>query len=1075
VPRARRASACTPFIHAPRAPSTRTSPRQVARLPGYLSALTSVIDNAGLPKGIRLAAALSLKRATMDWSEDSPEVQAENRAEFGRPDLYSEEEKSGVRNSLVRLAVGLSDRPLINALADSLRLIARQDFPTAWPGLLPSLLTPLAGRSGVGACITALHLSHALLKQYEMKSWDEASQGRGPGDIASSALLPALAVMGTSLAAGEPSAEAGTAMSLVLKCYYRAMHLAFPNYAATRTPASVQAWVSLCLAVMAKPAPQVADPEARADSPWWHVKKWAMTVLARFAEAWADPSDYRRLGKGKGAVEAKASAKLLRDSLVPGEILPAVLSILKASVEESGWASPRVVHASLTLISSGLQSKACSQLLTPLLPWLAGVALPSVLTLTAVDVALFEEDPAGWLDGEEDFVGSWYDPRRTADALLKDMMERKAHRTLVQPVLEAFIGRAFAGGALPAKEVALRLLALLSRTWRYSKAHRRQLSATLAAHVTPDMSPPAPPILRIRAVRTWSSFMASDAIDGPSKAHVAGVLLAALNDGHEGVRMSAALALADAVKLSDDVRAAVRPHLSALLTGLFAQLDGLGHETLVDLVDSLVETYIDEAPDMAGPLAQRLSSLFLPLFASVEDGTAEDEDTASMMAGTVLETVCKVMDSLGEEGAVERRATAITHVLPEVWRLLDVTLPPVGAAAAALGRKDGAAQTAFQDFLDISTSLFTLAIRALGADVCTCEPAWALLTRLCALIGGECVAWIEDACAPIDAMLDFGRARFAAAGSSAPGDPIDSLLGMLSAVEAPNGGEDSDRVLGTRLAVSSLWHVWRTPGGARLAASLVPLYATGLTSSRTSSALSACSGVLCMSLLVWPAATVQALGACPGGALAVLPQVLARVEASTRLMDLKVSALGLAELLRACTTPGAEGSALAASLAPLLPSLLERAVGAAAGEDRARLDAAAKKALEAAEALEDEDAANSEAGEEEEDGEDEEIEDDGEEGGGEGEGDGEGEDEYDWDDDEEEEKRNDATPCDHVSTHLLIAEVVAALGRMPGAQDLQARVAPESMRQLSALLAKAADERAAGGVLAALGPAPVAP
>ena len=822
-----------------------------------------------------------------------------------------------MRQNFIAFTVSQSgSAPILNALSDVFKNVAKHDYPGLWPSIDAEVREGLAS-GDVPRTLVTLRLMHALARFYSMRHFCEAMDGLSPMAGLFQATMGVLLPLARFLLAGQDSAAAAEGLALCLKVYYRGVEYRFCDYPAVCDKDTSAAWLALCLDVLRKELPpppatgaaapgafaSPADANDRAEWAPWKAKKWAGRVLLRMARKWT-PGELEREGDeeaaaeaayavaGAGAVarsgeaiqrasEARARARALpaarafKASVAPAAVGLVLQQLLAWSASASGagegaaWLSPALRCIYMGLIEEASAFKSVWVPLRPHMPQLIQVILPAALRPTAADLEDLEEDPESWLLEQGDVMAMHADPRHAAECLLRQLLEtrKKTCMPLLVGLLQSALGAyaAAAPGARDAlhKDAVLRMLCAAAEYVRRSKAVVGMLQALLVVHVSPDLAPGAPTILRVRALQTWATFVGSKMIAKEAKVGVCSALVACMGDSVLAVRQTACIALAPFLASSKACRVALRPHIVHIVRQLFTLLNEMGLDGVVTTVQVIADNYHAELLELAGPIAQAIGALASRLMRAAIDGD-EDNQAASEEAAMAAEGCCQiikiVVDKLqappgpgphasplwAEGAAVLRR-----DVVPHVWQLLESMLD--------VEKGDG------NEFLDEALAITFSLYDALELELCQCPAAWSMFVRIQRYIARHAAddvsAWSSVCDAAIAAAGPFGRFH-----GPDPATGLDAADELIQCIEAVEQSHSEDACETAARVVLSLLHYCR--GGLdRVLQRIVAIYSAGMLEGKTESYLRVASSVLAMCLQYNAGAAVGYMLTLPAGVL----------------------------------------------------------------------------------------------------------------------------------------------------------------------------------------------------------------
>lgn len=991
-----------------------------------------------------------------------------------------------VRSHIISTVIQHRETPVLNALADTFRFLAKHDYPDRWPDMHDVLLSHL--KSGdPHRTLCSLRLIRACLYEWELKSRCPQSS------MLCGHVMPTVQYLTTMLVDGNHNTiEAANAILVAFKAYNSMIkyNLLYTTYSCKED--TVIAWCGLANKLLQKqlpepgqagePAGQPADPDARQEWPWWKCKKWALRA-AYFLSIQESADEDEDDAAGKNRV-----VQLFRMSIAP-LFVETILGLLIASARGGAWVSPKVKLYAMRFMQQASDYGSVWRPLKPHINTLITEVLAGVLRPTADDMREYAEDGIGWVQSRSNIFEMYSDHRNAADALLIDLVAHRGKQVL--PIIEGYIGSTFQTyAAAPAasrdfasKEVAMRMLGLLNgeiRRGKKGKASKAALESMLVQHVTPEIGGSTVGILAVRAIETWAVYTDSDDISEASKVASLQAILHCLHHQDVPVRFAAAQALSSYLAGCEQALAVVEPYLLPIIKLLFDMLDEVGVDDVVTTISTLVMAFEAHLPSLAPQLLAKLSETFASMVSELEESDSEEVD---MAAEAVLHVVYNVVSLLVEQDQID---LLVGPCLPPVWIILGLVFDDGSGSSSSDDEEKGSGLTL--EFFAIGSDIATEVFNAIGARAASVQTAWDLAARMLRVFMEHAEDYASTFCAPLSTLVAYGPARLAGPDPTTGVDYLQLVVQVAQAVEKQ--ADDEDRSIVSKLIITTL-HFGRGIVD-RAIAPLVDLYAPALPKAKTVFGKRACVLVLSACLQYNPLLTLQALAAkgieftatTLAYLLASCQEVASKTKSTSRggggddengqvepvlhkSVDIKVTLLGLATLLQA-VAQGAVPPQLARAdvlvdfiKAALL--LLQREGESAAREAKEIEEHKDRKAARRAKAESGNDGADDDD-EEEEEGDDADSYDH----------DGDGPYMEDADDLFEDEHDDDtSTPLDHVNSLLYVEEAVRALGASPSVGPaVQAAMPPQVMAAVSQLVTAAADLRAKGAVTGKLGPAP---
>ena len=620
--------------------------------PGHVVVLFRLCADTSLPTDpqLRQAAVIRMKNIIQRrWT-----VRPQRKGEPELPAL-PEEDKALVRNNLGEALIFAP--PLIRSqLGLCVRCIAYSDYPEQWPGLLDAIVTNLA--SGDQQRLAGgLFTLRVLAKTYEF----QREEKRVPLHAIVDATFPRLVALLDALLAQPPNAEYAELALLATKVMWSVTQLALPPL--LLDPKLMDGWFSTLTNLLEQPLPAGAPDDADEASKWppWKVKKRVAGILHRIVQRHGNPS---RKPEGPNADALSVFATHFQASS-SARCLQACLRVLGQAAPGSAVAvPPRVLTLCLNYVDESIKFKVSYQLLKPqLLPLFTNVIFPR-LCFDDADAERWEEDATEFVCREFDVIEEFYSPRAAARTLLLTLTEKRPKDCLHQILSSCSeVLAASAGSADPAaarqKDGALLAIGTLHDRLSKKAAYRPSLEPMLSTHVEPDFSSPER-FLRLRAcwvyaqfakslfprkrgknlADSWPSPTASDT--EPAQAAIFHKVLGCMRDPELPVRVQAALTVNEFVQ-SGCVDATVLSLLPQLVEALFALMNDIGNDEVIQSLDTLIEKYGEQMEPYAVQVVSALAANFMRL---VDESDGDDEDDTSLAAMGVMQALSTMMHSV---------------------------------------------------------------------------------------------------------------------------------------------------------------------------------------------------------------------------------------------------------------------------------------------------------------------------------------------------------------------------------------------------------------------------------------------
>ncbi|WFD32761.1 Nonsense-mediated mRNA decay protein 5 [Malassezia sp. CBS 17886] len=639
----------------------RTSELELRRLesaPGMLAASFQMVASDDVDMAVRQAAAIYVKnRIARAWDA------APTRTDTSR---VPDEDRGAVRSVLLSTIAAVPPSLRVH-VTSSLYVVARCDYPEAWPTLLDDIVALLASAqeaqvyAGVRALVEAV------------RSFRFADSGAKLEEVVART-FPQLLATTTALLDSPQSQlpEVGEIVYYALKAYKTSMVITLTQH--QQMQESIVPWGTLFLRVAQKPLDDAAladDAEAREKTSWWKAKKWAFYSLNKLFSRYGIPTQLPPSMKSY-----RPFAETFLASFAP-EILKAYLHICEGVIQGQ-WVSRPVARSLLLFFHECVKPKSIWMLLRPHMAQLTESFVYPRLCFNDEDAELWELDPV-------DFVRAALDPLEeigtpaSAAALLLNTVVSKRTKSMFEPTLH-FITSILS--AYPAHATArqfdgaLRMCVTICQTMVTHDGVQDKLDAFLTQHVIPTLSSPDG-FLRRRACSVVQAFDAAG-----MKWHSGQTLEAAFRgvmdcivDPELPVRVQAAEAVGELVA-HDEVHAAMAPNAGRLMQELLKLSDETDLDVLMTTQEKVVSHFAEELLPFSVQLVEQMARSYLRLVQENLAGTAEMPDPQSAQLDQNEED--KYFAALGCLSTMYQMVTT-AESRPEILAELEHVLLPVVA------------------------------------------------------------------------------------------------------------------------------------------------------------------------------------------------------------------------------------------------------------------------------------------------------------------------------------------------------------------------------------------------------------
>mmetsp|Transcript_4301 Transcript_4301/g.12984 ORF Transcript_4301/g.12984 Transcript_4301/m.12984 type:complete len:1030 (-) Transcript_4301:111-3200(-) len=651
--------------------------KQLEMQPGYLSSLfqlIAVID--GVPIDIRQSGSIYLKNMVRrSWDH----ARASSDGSQPTTVLLDEGEKIVIRENLLEALVH-SDPRVRPQVAETLKYVVMVDFPTNWQNLIPSVMRNLETGED-RRLLAALIALRNIAKVYEFKSerTDRGTDPREPLNQVVQICFPRLLEVNASFEkrivdSGGMDEFAHMLQRYICKTFWSATEFALPPYI-LESPENFRKWMEALVTALRRPVPAECingrtDPEDLMQVPAWKVKKWLGHIMHRYFQRYGDP---KRPPKNMKNL-AGFSEVFLREYAAP--ITSAMLEVLSWPVTLGTPISSRVANLALNYVDAAIVPAVTYDVISPNVEFLLTKVVFPYLCINDADAALWEEDPIEYVRKAYDVLEDFYSPRAAACNVVFTLGKFRAKRTIL-PFLnylaETLNEYAAEADGTPKKEQLARrkdgvLLAIghVKEKLLARQDLKENLQAILQGHVQPEFQS-SYPFLRARVCWLFGQLASidSDIMSAPMILMPAlqGVIRC-LNDPDFPVRVQAAVDIRFFLT-NDSATMAIRPGLRQLFDHLFRLIDQVDNTEIIATIESLVQSFQSDIPQLATFLCDKLTATYLRAATA-----GEDDEESNLAAVQSLQAIDTILQSLAQHTGNVQLFQEIETVLSKVFEVM---------------------------------------------------------------------------------------------------------------------------------------------------------------------------------------------------------------------------------------------------------------------------------------------------------------------------------------------------------------------------------------------------------------------
>ncbi|KAK3262901.1 hypothetical protein CYMTET_28267 [Cymbomonas tetramitiformis] len=382
--------------------------------PGHLVMLMQAVVAPQLDPSIRQAAAIHFKQLLSKRWKPSESQLKEGIQEF------SPEDKQVVRDNVLEAIIQAPPK-IRSQLGECLKSVVENDYPHAWPGLLPLICQNLQMQD-LPRLYGALYALRMLSNKYEFKDEDERVHIQ---EVVNTTFPTLLQIFQQLAQHNSAQVELAELMKLICKTFWSSTFLDIPQHL---LDAQVfMAWMSVFDQLLAKPVPAEGaptDPDELKSWPWWKLKKWTLHVINRMFSRFGDSKQLKD--------EVKEFSKQFRNTCST-KFLGSYLQLLDG-LRHGAYLPDRVVNLALQYVMTGVTKPATYKMMKPQLNIiLFEIAFP-LLCFNENDHMLWVEDPHEYVRKGYDVIEDMYSPRTAAMHLIIELVNCRS-KDCLQPFI----------------------------------------------------------------------------------------------------------------------------------------------------------------------------------------------------------------------------------------------------------------------------------------------------------------------------------------------------------------------------------------------------------------------------------------------------------------------------------------------------------------------------------------------------------------------------------------------------------------------------------------------------------------
>jgi hypothetical protein len=536
------------------------------------------------------------------------------------------EEKSVLRQSLVRVCVECPLDSVRTQLLVVLREVLSSDFPGIWPEAPQEVVAFVLGATSSKHLLGALDCLFLVFKQFEYFTPDGEADDRKQLHELVDATFPVL-FRHMQAASNDSSDQSALLRKIVAKIFWKAIMYDEPPSLRDKRADRIAPWMDAFVAALQVPLPPVRSGVDPARSPGWSSRKHIVNVFHQLIARFGEPErDFKNKAR-------RAFAITFGDRFF-STLIGALLQQL-AALAEGVDVPDRYITALLEALVSGVlpYDRPYALLQPHMLPLITGLVFPLAQPNEA-HVARFHDDPRDFLRREFELDMSKDEIFGSSSASLHFFRQTFLSRPELMPDLVQFlVGEldSYARGesSSAVKCAVLHVLGTCNRMLLQRQGpFLARMPHLLSTYVFPELDA-ADGVLRSRACWTLQQFSAVIGDIG-AEAATATVqkLLERMRDPTLPVRVMAACALGVFVD-NGDIKPQLEPLIGELLHAFLAMMDEVESDVLILSMQHMVSEFEEAVVPHATTLMQAILTKFAEyaeLATQGGDGDGDDED-----------------------------------------------------------------------------------------------------------------------------------------------------------------------------------------------------------------------------------------------------------------------------------------------------------------------------------------------------------------------------------------------------------------------------------------------------------------
>lgn len=546
--------------------------------------------------------------------------------------IISDGEKKAFREGIFSVFIA-SPPCLHNLLIDIIKTIAHNDYPSHWPTILGEVGRTLKTSQDLETIKMTLHTLLMLFKPFEYFQLDDPR--RQPLYQLVEACFPTVLALGQKML----TVNTDTARSIqkfVVRLFYSATNMSIPPFFLKKWDNLVP-WMDFMFRLLALPQPP-GEPQGDSREDWgpWKMRKWIFHTFIRIL------TRYGNFRKGFPEEWRPWCTRLFK-TFSP-KMLQVTMNYLNF-IRKRQYLPRRLTQTLLGFIDSAYRYKALYAIMKPHLPALLGEVMLPIISFGPRDMLQWRDNPQEFIRSQSDVMQDFFDPRKTAVAVLQSLVQDKK-KDLLRPFADFLVGcfKEFAQNPSPSLPQAGKFFGALTcfGLIHDSLVRNRALSANLEPIIKNVLVPAMGskfPFVRARAIWTFALYSDIQFKDQTILSTGLSRILHLMTDSELPVKVEAIMGIRCFAEF-DVCRDVLHKHLPRLIQIIFSLFQDFDHDELVECLEVLILRFGEEIQPFAEAMCKKFATQFHRLMKTVEE---TDNDVLAIAVDEILRAVIALL------------------------------------------------------------------------------------------------------------------------------------------------------------------------------------------------------------------------------------------------------------------------------------------------------------------------------------------------------------------------------------------------------------------------------------------------